>query len=142
MLGLRGTTLMPDVSALGAFAASRPRLKWGLLTRNNAAVAASNVDSLRAAGVTFHCVLSREWAGGPPKPHPAALLHLATTWGVAADELAMVGDAVDDMACARAAGATAILIGDGDEPGARENAHHHVPTLTALVELLGALAAA
>ena len=51
----------------------------------------------------------------------------------------MVGDAADDIACARAAGATAILIGEGDEPGAKEGAHYHVPNLTALAELLGKL---
>jgi phosphoglycolate phosphatase-like HAD superfamily hydrolase len=56
-----------------------------------------------------------------------------------ASELAMVGDAADDIACARAAGATAILIGEGDEPGAKEGAHYHVPNLTSLAELLGKL---
>jgi phosphoglycolate phosphatase-like HAD superfamily hydrolase len=141
MVGLRGTTLMPDVGALSAFASARPSLRWGLLTRNNAAAAAHNVAALRAAGLTFHAALSREWAGGPPKPHPAALQHLAASWGLHAAELAMVGDAADDISCARAAGATAILIGAGEEPGAREGAHHCVASLTELVALLGGLVA-
>ena len=142
MLGLRDTRLMPDIAALARFAAARPSLRWALLTRNNKAAAAHNVLALGAAGVRFDAVLSREWAGGPPKPHPAALLHLAGAWGYAPGELAMVGDAEDDIMCGRAAGATAVLIGGGEgEPGAKENAHHCVASLTALVELLGQLAA-
>ena len=140
MLGLRDTQLMPDLSALSAFAAAHPSLRWALLTRNNTAVRQHNAAALSTAGLRFDEALSREWGGGPPKPHPAALLHLAATWGVDASELAMVGDAADDIACARAAGATAILIGEGDEPGAKEGAHYHVPDLTSLAELLGKLA--
>ena len=139
MIGLQGTRLMPDITVLSAFAAAHPALRWALLTRNNAAALSHNAAALRAAGLRFDAALSREWAGGPPKPHPAALQHLSAAWGVDADELAMVGDAADDIACARAAGATAILIGEGEEPGARDGAHHHVPTLTALVELLAGL---
>ena len=141
MLGLRDTQLMPDLSALSAFAAAHPSLRWALLTRNNSAVLSHNAVALRTAGLRFDEALSREWGGGPPKPHPAALLHLAATWGMDASELAMVGDAADDIACARAAGATAILIGEGEEPGAKEGAHYHVPNLTSLAELLGKLVA-
>ena len=135
-LGLAKLALMPDISALVSFAASRPALRLGLLTRNNAAAAEHTLGKLREAGMRFDAALSREWAGGPPKPHPAALLHMAGEWGVAPGELCMVGDSLDDVACGAAAGATAVLIGEGDEPGARETAHHHVDSLTSLVALL------
>jgi HAD superfamily hydrolase (TIGR01549 family) len=136
MLGIERQRLMPDLSAIVAFTSSRPALRVGLLTRNNAAAAAHTMGLLRAAGATFHRALSREWDGGPPKPDPAALLSMADAWAVSTAEMVMVGDSIDDIACGRAAGATSILIGDGDEPAARALAHFTVPSLAALAELL------
>jgi len=135
-LGAARLALAPDLPALAAFCAARPALRVALLTRNNAAVAAAGAAALRAAGLRLDAVRSREWAGGPPKPHPAALLAWAAEWAVAPAHLAMVGDSTDDVAAGRAAGGAAILIGAGDEPGAREAAHFHVPHLAALVALL------
>jgi phosphoglycolate phosphatase-like HAD superfamily hydrolase len=50
--------------------------------------------------------------------------------------MVMVGDSTDDVQCGAAAGATAVLIGEGLEPGAREAAHFHVQSLSELVQLL------
>ncbi len=139
MLGVERQRLMPDLSSIVAFTAARPGLRVGLLTRNNAAAAAHTMRLLQAAGATFHRALSREWDGGPPKPDPAALLEMARAWNVAPSEMVMVGDSIDDVACGRAAQcAASILIGDGDEPAARDLAHYTVPSLSALAELLAA----
>ncbi|EMC92379.1 hypothetical protein BAUCODRAFT_78047 [Baudoinia panamericana UAMH 10762] len=59
----------------------------------------------------------------PPKPSPAALLHIAHAWGITADAqvpetppqdrllpLVMVGDSVDDMAAGYDAGALTVLL--------------------------------
>ena len=66
----------------------------------------------------FGLTLSREFE--PPKPHPAALLHVAARWGVSPEDLVMAGDAADDMLCARAAGAAAVLVGSEASLGAEE----------------------
>ena len=90
----------------------------------------------------FDPMLSRAFE--PPKPHPAALLHVAARWRVAPEQLVMVGDAADDMACARAAGAAAVLVGSAETLGAefelaRPLADAFVPNLRALRELLDEL---
>ena len=90
----------------------------------------------------FHLLLSRSFE--PPKPHPAPLLHVAARWRLSPTELVMAGDSVDDMACARDAGAAAVLVGTpetlGDEyPRARALADAVVPDLRGLRLLLHAM---
>lgn len=135
-LGLEHVALMPDVNAVVAFTASRPHLRVGLITRNNAAAAEHTMTLLRTAGARFDAALSREWQGGPPKPHPAGLLWMAASWGVDVENTVMIGDSLDDVACGRAAGATSVLIGALHEESAKKIAHYHVQTLTELVTLL------
>ena len=134
--GLERVALMPDISSIVAFTAARPSLRVGLITRNNAAAASHTMSLLHAVGARFDNSLSREWSGGPPKPHPAGLLWMTQDWGVSVEETVMVGDSIDDVLCGRAAGATSILIGTLHEPGAKKVAHFHVQTLTELVDLL------
>ncbi|MNT43065.1 Phosphoglycolate phosphatase [compost metagenome] len=59
-------------------------------------------------------VLGRDEA--PPKPQPHGLLQLASRWAVAPGELAMVGDFVHDLSCARAAGARSVLVNHPENP--------------------------
>lgn len=60
----------------------------------------------------FAPVVTRAFS--PPKPDPAGILHIATSWGVEEEERAgamvMVGDSVDDMAAGARAGATTVLL--------------------------------
>ena len=63
----------------------------------------------------FYPMLSRSFER--PKPHPDALLHIAACWSLEASELVMVGDSEDDLLCARAAGAAAVLVGNASSLG-------------------------
>ena len=120
--GAARLALAPDLGVLAAFVAARPALRVALLTRNNAAVAAAGAAAVRGGagggggGLRLDAVRSREWSGGPPKPHPAALLAWAAEWRVAPAEMAMVGDALDDVAAGRAAGARARARADAHGP--------------------------
>jgi HAD superfamily hydrolase (TIGR01549 family) len=134
--GLERVALMPDISSIVDFTAARPSLRVGLITRNNAAAASHTMSLLQAVGARFDHSLSREWSGGPPKPHPAGLLYMIQDWEVNVEETVMVGDSIDDVLCGKAAGATSVLIGSIHEPDAKKVAHFHVQTLTELVDLL------
>ena len=88
---------------------ARRGCRLGVLTRNLRELALITLDAIGLADC-FHPddVLGREDA--PPKPHPAGLLQLASRWDIPANRLAMVGDYAYDLACARAAGAAAVLV--------------------------------
>ena len=54
--------------------------------------------------------LCRRW-GGPPKPAPDPLLHIARTWGVPIEHTLMVGDSPsNDVAAGKAAGSMTALV--------------------------------
>lgn len=142
--GLARMALAPDArAALARLAAAG--VPTALLTRNNDAAVARTLALLALPAPAFSVALSRSFT--PCKPHPAPLLHISAAWGVPAAALAMVGDSVDDMACARAAGAVALLVGrDGEACAvfreARPHADAAVASLTAVVDLvLGGAAA-
>ncbi|MNQ52502.1 Phosphoglycolate phosphatase [compost metagenome] len=89
--------------------------RLGILTRNARPLA---LVTLEAIGL-LDCfvvddVLGRDEA--PPKPQPHGLLQLASRWAVAPGELAMVGDFVHDLSCARAAGARSVLVNHPENP--------------------------
>ena len=81
----------------------------GILTRNLHELALLTLAAIGVADCFDPAdVLGREDA--PPKPDPAGLHHLASRWAVSPGELVMVGDYAYDLACARAAGAAAVLV--------------------------------
>ena len=83
----------------------RRALPIGILTRNrkcNAEAVASKHD------LHFDAIVGRE--DGPVKPDAFGVLHLCQEFGVSPAETLLVGDYVHDLECARAAGATAVLI--------------------------------
>ena len=81
----------------------------GILTRNLHELALLTLAAIGVADCFDPAdVLGREDA--PPKPDPAGLHHLAWRWTVPPGELVMVGDYAYDLACARAAGAAAVLV--------------------------------
>ncbi len=49
----------------------------------------------------------------PRKPHPAALQHIAQSWGVETRELLLIGDSIHDAHCAHNAGCQLALVGWG-----------------------------
>lgn len=80
-----------------------------ILTRNARELAQL---SLKVLGVAQYfaapCIIGRDEAA--PKPDPQGLQHLAAYWQVTPKQLVLVGDFHFDLACARAAGALAILV--------------------------------
>lgn len=136
--------LLPGAAELGAWCAARG-LPLGLVTRNTA----SSVEHLHtvhwAPLAPFAPAVSRD-QGLQPKPHPAALLHCAATWGVPPASCVMVGDSPrDDVVAGRRAGFVTVLIagasGRHGTGAAAAAAEHPERTPHALVEDLLALPA-
>lgn len=113
-----------------------PGIKRGVLTRNCDRAMRHVLDRI---GHAFDVTLSRSFE--PVKPHPAALLHIASSWATAdaTHHLVMVGDSVDDMQCGRAAGFITVLIGRaGDRyfDEARHLADHTIEDLRQVLEIV------
>lgn len=84
-------------------------VRLGILTRNAHELALVTLAAIGLGECFASCdVIGRDEA--TPKPDPDGLLQLAARWGVAAEELVMVGDYRFDLDCARAAGAFAVLV--------------------------------
>ncbi len=134
-LGLANVQAMTGAAELCAFFRQRaaPQLRTGILTRNNDSVMHRTLAGL-ALPHAFDLTLSRDWPGGPPKPHPAALLHMAAAWGLPPSACVMVGDHSDDLLAGRAAGFFTVLI--GEDVAARAHADHCITSLAELVPLL------
>ena len=151
--GLARMALQPHAGELFAHLHRRGLANRALLTRNNDDAMEQTVALLRAevqlaapapgegANELFTVMLSRSFT--PAKPHPAPLLHLARVFGVQPAEMAMVGDSLDDVACAAAAGCVAVLITADDACPvfleARPRAHHVVRSLRELAALVDTL---
>ncbi len=80
-------------------------LPIGILTRNRKCNAQALAEK---HGLHFDAIVGRE--DGPVKPDTFGVLHLCRQFGVAPAETMLVGDYLYDLLCARAAGATAVLI--------------------------------
>ncbi len=66
---------------------------------------------LRRCGLTFDLVLAREDA--PYKPNPEGLWQICAAWGLAPDEVLMVGDYLYDIQAGRRAGTRTALVTHG-----------------------------
>lgn len=83
----------------------RRGLAVGILTRNRKC----NADAIAEKhGLRFDAVVGRE--DGPVKPDAFGVLDLCRRFGVEPAQTMLVGDYLYDLLCARAAGATAVLI--------------------------------
>jgi len=140
-LGLDAVQASPHLSELFDKLSERCKkdgLTLGILTRNNEIVMNATLEKLFPKEDPFSLKISRDWRGGPPKPHPAALNHMAESWGVAASELIMVGDSADDIQCSKAAGALAVAF--GPDPHAKALCDVHISNLLDVEKILvGAL---
>ena len=115
---------------------SRPgtaRLFTGILTRNNEKTMHKTLAALPLEH-KFDLLVSREWEGGPPKPHPAALQWMASTWKVPPEHCVMVGDWKDDILAGM--GASFYTVAIGDDATTRSLAHHSVSSLSELIDLV------
>jgi HAD superfamily hydrolase (TIGR01509 family) len=82
----------------------RRAIQTAVVTRNGRAFAR---DTLRRLELPIELVMTRDDA--PPKPNPAALLHVLKTWKLAGPSAAMVGDFRFDLEAGRAAGMRTVL---------------------------------
>jgi HAD superfamily hydrolase (TIGR01509 family) len=89
----------------------------GILTRNKR----TNAFAIaRKHNLEFDAVIGRE--DGPAKPDAFGVLELCRQFGVRPAETLLVGDYLFDLLCAKAAGATAVLLANHDR--ADEFAEH------------------
>lgn len=89
--------------------------RLGILTRNARPLARLTLATI---GLD-QCFAEQDIVGrdeAPPKPDPGGLLVLAERWQVQPDALVMVGDYRFDLDCARAVGATSVLVNVQDNP--------------------------
>lgn len=107
--GANRATPMPGVREFLA-ALERRNLPRAVLTRNGRELTLAVLARLK---LTFDLVLSRE--DGPAKPHPAPLLAICARWGLAPEEVAMIGDFHYDIQVGRNAGACAVLYTAGED---------------------------
>ncbi|KAF3760935.1 HAD-like protein [Cryphonectria parasitica EP155] len=105
----------------------------------------------------FHPIVTREFR--PPKPDPAGILHIASSWGLTkegssgrkaavldgerirdadASGLIMVGDSIDDMTAGRKSGAATVLLVNSANEHLVEHEHTDV-VISRLDELIGIL---
>lgn len=109
--------------------------RLGILTRNARPLALVTLEAIDLLDCFVgDDVLGRDEA--PPKPQPDGLLQLASRWAVAPGELAMVGDFVHDLSCARSAGARSVLVNRAENPWP-ELADHYARDCVELQRLLG-----
>ncbi len=89
--------------------------RLGILTRNARPLAQLTLTTIGLGGCFAEAdIIGRDEA--PPKPDPGGLLVLAERWQVQPDALVMVGDYRFDLDCARAVGATSVLVNVQDNP--------------------------
>ncbi len=108
--------------------------RLGILTRNarelaHVTLAAIGLDECFAGAD----VIGRDEA--LPKPDPDGLLQLAERWGVAPQQMVMVGDYRFDLDCGRAAGTQTVLVNVPDNPWPQLT-DWHVQDCHALARLL------
>ncbi|KAI9713678.1 MAG: hypothetical protein M1828_001408 [Chrysothrix sp. TS-e1954] len=91
-------------------------------------------------GIKFDPIVTRAFT--PPKPDPAGILHIASSWGIAGEEKAermiMVGDSIDDMTAGARAGAVTVLLvnKENDHLRTHENTHVQIAELDELINVL------
>uniref|UniRef100_A0A7S1XMH3 Uncharacterized protein n=1 Tax=Phaeomonas parva TaxID=124430 RepID=A0A7S1XMH3_9STRA len=112
--GRRTLELMPGAVHIGEWLKAQ-RIPAAIVTRNTK----RTVDHLQTAlwqtqGLpSFEPAISRD-DPYPPKPAPGALQAIASAWGCAPEDLAMVGDSpANDIVFGKAAGATTALLDTG-----------------------------
>jgi len=113
--GLRNLQLAPGVRHICEFLDAR-RIPRAILTRNSRDSIGHFHRELPSGFPAFHPSISRE-CGFLPKPHPDALLHIASdVWGVTPKDIIMIGDsAKDDVLAGRRAGAITVLLTGGKD---------------------------
>ena len=96
-------------------------IPWGVVTNKHSRF---TIPLLQKLGLTEHlaCTISGDSCGNA-KPHPEPLLLAATQLGVRAEDCLYVGDTINDLKAAEAAGMRVLIAGWGyfDENESRAN---------------------
>ncbi len=111
----QATTVYPGVVE-GLDAMQGQGLKLGCVTNKAARFVAPLLEKMRLAPY-FGAVVAGDTLAFK-KPHPAPLLHLCETLGVAAEETILIGDSGNDALAARAAGCGVLIVPYGYNEGA------------------------
>ncbi len=125
------TTWMPG--ALDTLRALAP-LPLALATNKPRTATMALLSALGAAGLFVAVVTGDD---GPLKPRPDPILKALGPTGVAAEEAWVVGDGVQDVAAAKAAGATSIAVLGGFASEDRLRAAHPDVVIARIGELVG-----
>ncbi|QXI39128.1 HAD family hydrolase [Pseudomonas xantholysinigenes] len=89
--------------------------RLAILTRNARELAHVTLEAIGLADYfPVEQILGRDEAA--PKPSPDGLLQIAQAWGVAPQQMVMVGDYRFDLDCGRAAGTRTVLVNLPDNP--------------------------
>ena len=114
-------------------------LRLGVATNDSEASARRQIEALRL-GPAMEFVAGYD-SGHGSKPAPGMILAFARHIGVAPSRIAMVGDTLHDLHCAKAAGAIgiAVLTGPAGRATLAPHADQVVEDITALPELLSKL---
>jgi HAD superfamily hydrolase (TIGR01509 family) len=117
---------------------SRKGVPRGILSRNSRTSILEAMKNFPTYGADdFNVILTRE-NPGRPKPHPDGVLDAARLFGVAPEEVLMVGDYVFDIVAGKAAGASTALLTNGRAaPPIQPAPDFTVATLRELRPLLG-----
>jgi phosphoglycolate phosphatase len=105
--------ILASVTPLGDLAGTVARLRarglvLGIATNDSCA---SSLDQLSALGVAHAFAFVTGYDGpSAPKPDPAAVFDFARVAGMVPTEIAVVGDSLNDLKLARAAGAYAVAV--------------------------------
>ncbi|KAG2442369.1 hypothetical protein HXX76_002455 [Chlamydomonas incerta] len=115
---LKDMSVMPGAPELCAFL-DRNGLPRGLITRNVRRSVHYFHDFLGLQ--PFQPAITRE-CEFPYKPSPAALQHIAQSWGVQPSEVMMVGDSIkDDIVSGNRAGSLTVYLDNGGAGGPPEH---------------------
>lgn len=87
---------------------SEAKIKHTICTRNTITPVNYLLDHYLDAATLTEPVVTRSFT--PPKPSPKPLLYIADSWGVAPENLIMVGDSRDDMYSGLGAGCSMIFM--------------------------------
>jgi len=112
-------------------------LKRGILTRNTLRAVERSIENLPFVRLEdFSCVITRD-DDIPVKPEPAGVIAAASQFGVAPNELMVVGDYLYDIEAGRNAGAVTVFVDNLPSRGfAAPDADFTIADLRSLIPIL------
>lgn len=120
--------LLADLKSMG--------VEIGLISRNSRTAIERSLVNFKITDIeSFALVISRDHPVAP-KPNPEGILHAADIWGVAVEEILLVGDVIFDIEAAVNAGSLSAFITNGEEAAAQEKADFIIHSLEELAPIV------